>query len=160
MKQFNRVISLLLMVVLLVGMLPVIHANAAEDASGITGNCNWVYNDATKTLTISPRPDTDGATASYTNPDAAAVKVAAYKVVVVEDEADVLEGEDNWLQDNLVSVILFGVAGVMLILIIILLFVKTDNKTLADVDESIAKGKKEKKSKKSKKDDKDENQAE
>lgn len=88
--------------------------------------------------------------ASFTNTEVPAMKVSAYKIIIAEDEVDVLPGEDDWLENNIVSVILFAVAGVMLVLIIVLLFVKTDNETLEDVDEKLAKDKK-KKSKKAKK---------
>jgi hypothetical protein len=77
-------------------------------------------------------------------------RATAYQLVVVESEADVIEGETEWLKNNMVSVILFSVAGVMLILIIILLLVKPSDETLEDVDEKAAK-KSEKKAKKDKK---------
>ncbi len=106
--------------------------------------------------------------ASYTA-DAPARKVAAYKVIVAEDKVDVLPGENNWLQNNLASVILFSVAGVMLIMIIVLLFVKTDKQTLEAVDEKLAADEKvmadepkktKKKSKKAKKESQVENKEE
>ena len=76
-------------------------------------------------------------------------RVPAYKAVYVESEKDEIEGENTWLKDNLVSVILFSVAGVMLILIIILLLVKPSDETLEDVDAKAEK--KEKKDKNEKK---------
>ena len=72
-------------------------------------------------------------------------RAAAYKLVVVESKADVIAGENNWLENNMVSVILFSVAGVMLILIIILLLIKPSNETLEDVDAAAAKMKEKKK---------------
>jgi len=98
--------------------------------------------------------------ASFSNPDVPAVKVSAYRIIVASETADVLPGEDNWLENNLASVILFSIAGVMLIVIIVLLFIKPDKKTLEDVDEQLdeegeEKAKKSKKEKKSKKDKKD-----
>jgi len=75
-------------------------------------------------------------------------KVAAYKVITSAEKQDVVEGETEWLKNNLVSVILFGIAGVMLILIIILLFVKPSDETLEDVDvKALQKQTKKKKSK-------------
>ena len=56
-----------------------------------------------------------------------------YKSVAVTDKEDINPGESDWLKNNLVSVILFSIAGVMLILIIILLFVKPSDETLEDV---------------------------
>ena len=75
------------------------------------------------------------------------VRIPAYKVINVESEADVIKGESEWLKNNLTSVILFSVAGVMFIFIIILLLVKPSDETLEDVDAKAKKVKKEKKSK-------------
>jgi len=61
----------------------------------------------------------------------------AYQLVEVESEADVIKGETEWLKNNLVSVILFSVAGLMLILIIILLLIKPSDETLEDLDEKV-----------------------
>ena len=75
-------------------------------------------------------------------------RVSAYKLIVVESEVDEIEGDAaSWVKNNLVSVILFAVAGVMLILIIVLLLVKPSDETMEDVD-----AKAEKKAKKKKKD--------
>lgn len=73
-------------------------------------------------------------------------RTAAYKLIVVESEADVIKGETEWLKNNLVSVILFSVAAVMLILIIILLLIKPSDETLEDVDAKATTKKKAKKS--------------
>lgn len=74
-------------------------------------------------------------------------RATAYKLVIVDSEADVIKGESNWLKQNLVSVILFSIAGVMLILIIILLLVKPSDETLEDVDAKAVKAKKSSKKK-------------
>ncbi len=67
-------------------------------------------------------------------------RVSAYKVIVVESEADTIKGEgSNWLKNNVVSVVLFSIAGVMLILIIVLLLVKPSDETMEDVDKKAAK---------------------
>ncbi|MBQ8308873.1 MAG: hypothetical protein IJX96_03465 [Clostridia bacterium] len=82
---------------------------------------------------------------------ASSQRAMAYKVVEVKDpNKDVIEGENNWLKNNMVSVILFAIAGVMLILIIILLLIKPSDETLEDVDAQATKAKKEKKNKKNK----------
>jgi len=70
-----------------------------------------------------------------------------YKVVTVDAEDDVLPGETDWLKNNIVSVILFGIAGVMLVLIVVVLLIKPSDETLEDVEKNA-----EKKAKKSKKD--------
>jgi hypothetical protein len=64
---------------------------------------------------------------------------AAYMVVEVDAEADEISGENNWLKNNMVSIILFSIAGVMLILIIILLLIKPSDETLEDVDKKANK---------------------
>lgn len=80
-------------------------------------------------------------------------RAAAYKVIVVENEVDEIEGENNWLENNVASVVLFSVAGLMLIIIIVLLLIKPSDETLEDVEDKAAKKeKKKKKVKKSKKD--------
>lgn len=80
-------------------------------------------------------------------------RATAYKIVVVESKGYQAQGEDNWFEDNIVSVILFAIAGVMLILIIILLMVKPSDETLEDVETKAAK--KAKKAKKEEPQDKE-----
>ena len=63
-------------------------------------------------------------------------RATAYRLIVVESEKDTISGEDEWLKNNIVSVVLFAIAGVMLILIIILLFIKPSDETLEDVEEN------------------------
>jgi hypothetical protein len=75
-------------------------------------------------------------------------RATAYKLVVVESEEDVIKGDSNWLKNNVVSVILFSIAGVMLILIIILLLVKPSDEKVEDIDTDGNAPKKSKKSKK------------
>ena len=75
-------------------------------------------------------------------------RASAYKIVIVESEEDVAKGDSKvmaWIKNNVVSVVLFGVAGVMLILIIVLLLVQPSDETLADVDEEVESKKKKKK---------------
>ena len=86
--------------------------------------------------------------ACFTDPDIAAFDAGAYKVVSVVAEEDVIYGETEWLKNNMVSVILFGIAGLMLILIIILLVVKPSDETLEDLDDAKKSEKKAKKVKK------------
>lgn len=87
--------------------------------------------------------------AVYTDEKISSLKTCGYKVITVEAESDVLPGEDDWLKNNLVSVILFGVAGLMLILIIVVLLIKPSDEKLEDV-EAKEKSKKAKKAKKEK----------
>ena len=64
-----------------------------------------------------------------------AQRAAAYKVVLVQSKKATITGESQWWKDNLVSVILFAISGVLLIIVIILLFVKPSEETLEDLDE-------------------------
>ena len=83
--------------------------------------------------------------AVYTDDQIASLKACGYKLVTVEAEDDVLPGETEWLKNNIVSVILFGVAGLMLILIVIVLLIKPSDETLEDVEANAKKkGKKNK----------------
>ncbi len=77
-------------------------------------------------------------------------RAAAYKLIVVDSKADVIEGESQfsaWVKNNILSVVLFGVAGLMLIAIVILLLVQTSDETLEDVDAEAAAKKVDKKKK-------------
>lgn len=75
-------------------------------------------------------------------------RVAGYKVVKAEEKRDVNVGDTEWLKNNLVSIILFSIAAVMLVIIIILLFIKPSDETLEDVDEKVKDKKEEKETKK------------
>ena len=83
----------------------------------------------------------------YSDPDVATNKATAYKVVIAEEKEDVIKGETNWFKNNVVSVVLFSIAGVMLVLLLILLMVKPSDETLEAVSKDAA-AKKDKKSKK------------
>lgn len=74
-------------------------------------------------------------------------RAMAYKLVIVESEADVIKGETQWLKNNVVSVVLFSIAGVMLVLIIVLLLIKPSDETLEDVDAKVEEKKNKKKEK-------------
>lgn len=64
-------------------------------------------------------------------------RVGAYKVIKAEQKADVIKGETEWLKNNLVSVILFSIAAIMLVLIVVLLLIKPSDETLEDVDAQV-----------------------
>ena len=84
--------------------------------------------------------------ADYSDTDLSYVdRAAAYKLIEVDAEADSIKGETEWLKNNIVSVILFAVAGLMLVLIIILLLIKPSDETLEDVDVKALDKKAEKK---------------
>lgn len=85
----------------------------------------------------------EGANTSY--------RAGAYKVISVESKGYSVEGEDNWFEDNIVSVILFAVAGVLLILMIILWTVKPSDERLEDVEKKAARKQAKKDTKKTNK---------
>ncbi len=66
-------------------------------------------------------------------------RVPAYQLIEVEEKEDTIPGVSKWLENNLVAIILYGVAGVLLIAIVVLLFVKPSDETLEDVDKKAAK---------------------
>ncbi|MBE5745488.1 MAG: hypothetical protein E7355_05075 [Clostridiales bacterium] len=80
---------------------------------------------------------------------------AAYKVIIVESEKATIAGESDWLKNNITSVVLFSVAGVLLIVIVILLMVKPSSESLEDVEAKAAKKQERVLAKKKKNDDKD-----
>ena len=74
-------------------------------------------------------------------------RVAAYKVIEVEAEEDVNYIKTAWIKDNITSVVLFAIAGVMFVMIIVLLLIKPSDETLEDV-EMVADEQKSKKKRK------------
>lgn len=74
--------------------------------------------------------------ADYYESDLATQRILAYKVIEVEAEEDVNYIKTKWIQNNITSVILFAIAGVMFVIIIILLLVKPSDETLEDVEEA------------------------
>ena len=80
----------------------------------------------------------------YGDAEVAAHKTSAYKLITAKNEDDVIVGETEWLKNNVVSVVLFSIAGVLLIILLILLMVKPSDETLEDVTEKV-KTKKDKK---------------
>ena len=81
----------------------------------------------------------------FTDSELVGERVAAYKAVSVSAKRDAIKGDTEWLKNNVASVVLFSIAGVMLVAIIILLVVKPSDETLEEVE---ADGKEIKKSKK------------
>ena len=112
-------------------------------------NKNNVYEWDAEEQSFKPLNETDVyfIIAVYTDELIPSAKACGYMVISIEQKNDVLPGESDWLKNNIASVILFGVAGVMLVLIIVLLLIKPSDETLEDVDDK-AKEKKEKPSKK------------
>ena len=72
-------------------------------------------------------------------------QVPKYQSVEARNRIDQPSEPFRWVQDNLVSVILFSISAVLLIAIIVLFVVKPSDKTVEEVDLETLKGKKEKK---------------
>ncbi len=68
----------------------------------------------------------------------------AYQVVEVNNPVDEMTGETYWLQNNLVSIVLFSISGLLLVAIVVLLLVKPSDKKVDEVDVGALKGKKRK----------------
>lgn len=64
--------------------------------------------------------------------------VGGYRVITVNATEDEIPGETQWLKNNIASVILFSIAGVMLVIICILSLVKPSDETLEDIDKKKA----------------------
>ena len=75
----------------------------------------------------------------------------AYKVIEVEAEEDVNYIKTPWIKDNITSVVLFAIAGVMFVMIIVLLLIKPSDETLEDVEDAADELTKKKKIKKNSK---------
>ncbi len=63
------------------------------------------------------------------------VRATAYKMVVVETKTMTYTGETDWLKNNVVSIVLFSIAGVLLVIIVILLIIKPSDEALPEMDE-------------------------
>lgn len=70
-----------------------------------------------------------------------------YQVIEVNNKIDKLPEVADWLQNNLVTVILFSISGVLLIILIIVALTKPSEKTVEEIDLESLKGKKQPKDK-------------
>ena len=72
----------------------------------------------------------------------------AYMVIDVRNPIDTIPGKLQWLQENVVSVILFAISGVLAIVVVVLFLIKPSDKKVEEVDLEKLKGKKKKTNKK------------
>lgn len=89
--------------------------------------------------------------ADYYEKDLATQRVMAYKVIEIEEEEYTHLLKTKWIKDNITSVVLFAVAGVMFVMIIILLLVKPSEETLEEVETAADEENAKKKNKKNRK---------
>ncbi len=71
----------------------------------------------------------------------------AFQVVEVRNPIDTIPGQSQWLEENVVSVVLFAISGVLAIIVVVLFLVKPNEKKLEEVDLEKLKGKKKDKKK-------------
>ncbi|MDE6411079.1 MAG: hypothetical protein K2L02_00885 [Clostridia bacterium] len=72
----------------------------------------------------------------------------AYQVIEVRNPIDTIPGQSQWLEENVVSVVLFAIAGVLAIVVVVLFLVKPSDKKVEEVDLEKLKGKKKAKNEK------------
>lgn len=89
--------------------------------------------------------------ADYYEDGLATQRIAAYKVIELEAEEDVNYIKTKWIKDNITSVVLFAIAGVMFVMIIVLLLIKPSDETLEEVELEADEQDKKKKEKKNRK---------
>lgn len=82
---------------------------------------------------------------TVTDPNRSNESHVAYQAIRIGNPYDYTPAPSDWLQNNLVSVILFSISGVLLIAIVILFIVKPSDKKMEEIDLDKLKGKKKKK---------------
>ncbi len=70
--------------------------------------------------------------------------VSAYEAVSVRNPIDTIPGESQWLQNNVLSVVLFSISAILLVVIVVLVIVKPSEKNVEAVNLEKLKGKKKK----------------
>lgn len=82
---------------------------------------------------------------TVTDPNRSNESHVAYQAINIGNPYDYTPAPSDWLQNNLVSVILFSISGVLLIAIVVLFIVKPSDKKVEEIDLDKLKGKKKKK---------------
>ncbi|MDE5896670.1 MAG: hypothetical protein K2H43_02510, partial [Clostridia bacterium] len=80
-----------------------------------------------------------------TDPNRSSEQKFGYQVIQVQNPYDYTPGESQWLQNNLVSVVLFSISAILLVVIIVLFVSKPSEKKVEDIDLEKLKGKKKSK---------------
>lgn len=73
------------------------------------------------------------------------LSTTAYQVIEIEEVTDTIKGQSQWLKNNLTSVILFSIAGVLFIALVVVFVIKPSDQSVEEVDLDSLKGKKNKK---------------
>ncbi|MDE7296161.1 MAG: hypothetical protein K2N84_02730, partial [Clostridia bacterium] len=82
---------------------------------------------------------------TVTDPNRSNESHVAYQAIRIGNPYDYTPAANDWLQNNIVSVVLFSISGVLLIAIVILFIVKPSEKKVEEIDLDKLKGKKKKK---------------
>ncbi len=119
-----------------------------EDAEWETNKFKW--NSSNKTFEAVENCDYL-ILADYYESELATQRVMAYKVIEIEEEEYTHVLKTKWIKDNITSVVLFAIAGVMFVMIIVLLLVKPSEETLEEVETIADEEDEKKKNKKNRK---------
>ena len=79
---------------------------------------------------------------TVTDPNRSNEVKTAYKVMEVQNPFDYTPGQSQWLQNNVVSIVLFAISAVLLVIVIALFVVKPSDKKVEEVDLQKLKGRK------------------
>ncbi len=79
---------------------------------------------------------------TVTDPNRSNEVNTAYQVVEVQNPFDYTPGQSEWLQNNVVSIVLFAISAVLLVIVIALFLVKPSDKKVEEVDLKKLKGNK------------------
>ena len=72
----------------------------------------------------------------------------AYQVIEIRNPIDTIPAESQWLEENVVSVVLFAISGVLAIAVVVLFLIKPSEKKVEEIDLEKLKGKKKQKTEK------------
>ena len=81
---------------------------------------------------------------TVTDPNRTLERKFGYQVIEVNNPYDYTPGQSQWLQNNIVSVVLFSISAVLAVVIVVLFLVKPSDKKVEEVDLEKLKGRKKK----------------
>lgn len=81
---------------------------------------------------------------NVTDAQLAGVVKTAYQVIEVRNPIDTIPGQSNWLEENVLSVVLFSISAVLAVIVVVLFLVKPSEKGVEEIDLEKLKGKKKK----------------
>lgn len=81
---------------------------------------------------------------TVTDPNRSNEKKVGYQVINVQNPYDLTPGQSEWLQNNILSVVLFSISAVLAVIIVVLFLVKPSDKKVEEIDLEKLKGGKKK----------------